>query len=483
MTTEEKAIAYDETLEKARSLYEQAKKDGNPIWATYEYLFPQLRESEDEKMMRVIGLALTDVPEGRFTSLGTTLKDCLAYLEKQKDAFENGRQLGIMQEQARQELEWTGEKQKEQSTYKSSKSEIDFANRYSKDVWEKLMSKFKEVEGYSIGCNDVSDIVLNAILNAFKWQKEQNEIIIEQVYKEFINPEKLKDAKTNKYIRAQLLWELMHNGIITEVDYQYLTDDKRKPWTAEEYRIAYQKGFDMSEQLKQQEQKPVVSLDTMLSKDPHLPKQEVKYEQKPVESTPLTTLLSNYLKNDFEYFATKKWDEKKWNEVMNNQASELLRIAKKELEKEKKPTECIEFDNEFKNQVSHLLASVLNKEWEYDKEFVEYAAQQLLGYAKHEIQPAEWSEEDEEKINSISEIIEHCVIIPYSGGKLTVSKEYKKELQCFLKSLRPSWKPSKEQMEAFRGYIEDFQARAEAAVGGWNNFDVMIRLYEQLKKL
>ena len=38
-------------------------------------------------------------------------------------------------------------------------------------------------------------------------------------------------------------------------------------------------------------------------------------------------------------------------------------------------------------------------------------------------------------------------------------------------------------MNAFKGYIEDFQARAEAAVGGWNNFDVMIRLYEQLKKL
>lgn len=45
------------------------------------------------------------------------------------------------------------------------------------------------------------------------------------------------------------------------------------------------------------------------------------------------------------------------------------------------------------------------------------------------------------------------------------------------------WKPTEEQMEAFKGYIEDFQARAEAAVGGWNNFDVMIQLYEQLKAI
>ena len=63
--------------------------------------------------------------------------------------------------------------QKEQTVYKNSKSEIDFADKYSHDVWEKLMSKFNSIEGYSIGCNDVSNIVLNAVLNAFKWKKEQ----------------------------------------------------------------------------------------------------------------------------------------------------------------------------------------------------------------------------------------------------------------------------------------------------------------------
>lgn len=57
------------------------------------------------------------------------------------------------------------------------------------------------------------------------------------------------------------------------------------------------------------------------------------------------------------------------------------------------------------------------------------------------------------------------------------------EVEDYLNNLRPSWKPSEEQMEAFKDYIEDFQAKAEAAVGGWNNFDVMIQLYEQLKKL
>ena len=62
------------------------------------------------------------------------------------------------------------------------------------------------------------------------------------------------------------------------------------------------------------------------------------------------------------------------------------------VEKEQKPIECIEFENEFEKQVSHLLASVLNGEWEYDEGFVKHAAQSLLGYAKHELKPAEIDE-------------------------------------------------------------------------------------------
>lgn len=114
-----------------------------------------------------------------------------------------------------------------------------------------------------------------------------------------------------------------------------------------------------------------------------------------------------------------------------------------------------------------------------------------------------WSEEDEKKIHFLSRLIEFQVKDDeycFGEGFRMISKQEAIEM---LKSLRPQpkrdckdcamflngkctkpqWKPTEEQMEAFKGYIEDFQARAEAAVGGWNNFDVMIRLYEQLKKL
>ena len=41
-----------------------------------------------------------------------------------------------------------------------------YADDYSHKVWEELMHKFNTIEGYYIGANDVSDIVLNAIIDA-----------------------------------------------------------------------------------------------------------------------------------------------------------------------------------------------------------------------------------------------------------------------------------------------------------------------------
>ena len=76
---------------------------------------------------------------------------------------------------------------------------------------------------------------------------------------------------------------------------------------------------------------------------------------------------------------------------------------------EQKPTECIKFSNEFENQVSNLIASVLNGEHEYNESFVKYVAQSLLGYAKNELKPTGWSEEDEEIIKIVISICEHVV--------------------------------------------------------------------------
>lgn len=82
MSIEEKAKAYDEALEKVRPLYERAKKDDSPIWATYEHLFPQLAESEDERIRRDIIHYILYKADGVSEEQEHSW---IAYLEKQKE--------------------------------------------------------------------------------------------------------------------------------------------------------------------------------------------------------------------------------------------------------------------------------------------------------------------------------------------------------------------------------------------------------------
>lgn len=57
------------------------------------------------------------------------------------------------------------------------------------------------------------------------------------------------------------------------------------------------------------------------------------------------------------------------------------------LEKQDKKIDVIEnFDTEFEKQVSHLIASIINKEYEYTSDFVKWTANALLNYAKHELE-------------------------------------------------------------------------------------------------
>lgn len=61
--------------------------------------------------------------------------------------------------------------------------------------------------------------------------------------------------------------------------------------------------------------------------------------------------------------------------------------AKREFEKQGEKIDVIEnFDTEFEKQVSHLIASAINKEHEYNQGYIKWAANALLNYAKHELE-------------------------------------------------------------------------------------------------
>ena len=87
LSIEEKAKAYDKALERAIKLkedpqsvfYEYSPNEGDTIC---DYIFPELKESEDDKIKACIEMCLTDIDEQRFADFNTNLKECHDWLEK-----------------------------------------------------------------------------------------------------------------------------------------------------------------------------------------------------------------------------------------------------------------------------------------------------------------------------------------------------------------------------------------------------------------
>lgn len=83
MTTEEKARAYDEALKDMGAIYPNLKGDAK---LAVEHAFPELKESEDERMLRTIIRGFENWKgNGNVVFNNTKVDDILAYLEKQKE--------------------------------------------------------------------------------------------------------------------------------------------------------------------------------------------------------------------------------------------------------------------------------------------------------------------------------------------------------------------------------------------------------------
>ena len=93
------------------------------------------------------------------------------------------------------------------------------------------------------------------------------------------------------------------------------------------------------------------------------------------------------------------------------------------------------------------------------------------------VKPAEWSEEDEDMLNSCISSIEEAKENRYAYKETDGDTSYDHEI-AWLKSLCPSWKPSEEQLVTL--------LRAEGIVRVHDTKELaadLARLYEQLKKL
>lgn len=72
------AKAYDEALERAKKLYEQGT-----ITESLSYVFPELKESEDERIRKAIKQMYSFLPNNPEYIGGVRIKEIFAWLEKQ----------------------------------------------------------------------------------------------------------------------------------------------------------------------------------------------------------------------------------------------------------------------------------------------------------------------------------------------------------------------------------------------------------------
>ena len=112
-------------------------------------------------------------------------------------------------------------------------------------------------------------------------------------------------------------------------------------------------------------------------------------------------------------------------------------------------------DTDFEKQVGAVIASAMNREHQFTSKYIKWTAQRLIECAKdkqnseeeHVSDNKEWSEDDE---NAITTAIRACRYMTENFENST--KQYEDAMER-LKSLRPHWKPSEEQMEALNEII------------------------------
>lgn len=173
MTTEEKARAYDEAIKVAKGLFNSPRTCFDIDQLTN--IFPQLAESEDERIGNVIYCIVRDNKEVKriLDGNGISVDNALAYLEKQKDldkmivvspevwdkaiadAYENGKKDG--EKKKEQKPEWSEEiKQTTKNThpeeYPSSLAECISPREYClfKQLQQECIETIEQ-ELYSLG--------------------------------------------------------------------------------------------------------------------------------------------------------------------------------------------------------------------------------------------------------------------------------------------------------------------------------------------
>jgi CRISPR/Cas system Type II protein with McrA/HNH and RuvC-like nuclease domain len=169
MTQEEKAKAYDEALEKARQLC--AYPTSKPFISDLQDLFPELAESEDERIRKAL-IKYLDALDDDEIRYGVSFKDMRTWLEKQSKASKV--------EQAMREVEEKADAFTEAHKGETS-DEILAQMRGEQKPAEFIKECLTTIKEVATESGELNTEFETKLINAFKWLEKQEEknIILE----------------------------------------------------------------------------------------------------------------------------------------------------------------------------------------------------------------------------------------------------------------------------------------------------------------
>ncbi len=421
----------EEAIEKVREMKLSPGKDAELIIALHT-LIPELRESEDERIRKAIVGLIEELQRSDKYFAGVELADMLAYLEKQKEHQNNS--------DAPNESSWSGmisSSDKDKNLDEIAQDYVDGVKEYNPEpTWDLMQTAV--CYGYH-----------------YREQKEQKPREIEW-----------EDAETLAYIRDILKKYFLRSEEFEDID-RWLTEHyiEQKPLSPDEKmnHSLFLEGFDVGREVGKVEakQKP--------TDYPYLPGWRKNRDDNKPELKRSVLMLTTHGVVEGEWLG-EKWCQYRWScELKDGEVlywmhlSDLEQLEKEgeEKQKEQKPIEIA--PNQFDGITYGMHGHSTDKTADGFKE----------ARGKYQV---EWSEEDENKIKDIIEYLECWNDFDHGSESF---EEYRKRMEGniqFMKSLRPSWKPSEEQMEHLQRAINYYES-------DWGENKLLRNLINDLKKL